>query len=306
MSREEVSQSRHATERASCWFGIEDQLHLMKGLVLAYHSQNCGGYDYSSNDHCAFEQDLRAVCDSGLPVISLLEIANKLSSQQHEDLPDRFVAFSCDDGTTLDWQDYDHPLFGMQRSFANILRDSSAYLGLTGRALLTAFVIASPAARRAIDQGCYEGRPLSDDSWWRQAASEGLLAIENHSWDHLHPALPDGMLLPGSAGNFYSIDSYAKADLQVRVAAVFIDQQLEAFGQRTSLFAYPYGHVSPFLSKTYLPHHQREHGMVGAFSTAQKFIDATTPTYEIPRMVCGDAWRTPEQFTEILQHLLEK
>jgi hypothetical protein len=278
----------------------------MRGLVLAYHSQNCGGYDYSSNDHCAFQQDLCTVFDHGLPVLSLLEVAAKISAQRSEELPEHFVAFSCDDGSLLDWYDYDHPVFGFQRSFANILRDHLTDRALRGSNLLTAFVIASPIARLAIDRMCYEGRPLSDDAWWSEAASEGLLAIENHSWDHVHAALPDEMLQPGSAGNFYSIDSYAKADIQVRSASVFIDQHLAESGQHTSLFAYPYGHASRYLSDYYLPQYQQEHGVVGAFTTEQKFVDETTSAYAIPRMVCGDAWRTPEQFYVLLQRLLGK
>jgi hypothetical protein len=279
---------------------------LMRGLVLAYHSQNCGGYDYSSNDHYAFQHDICTVFDYGLPVISLLEIATKISAQRSADLPQHFVAFSCDDGSLLDWYDYDHPAFGKQRSFANILRDQLSDRGQLDPNLLTSFVIASPVARHTIDQVCYEGRPLSNDAWWSEAASEGLLAIENHSWDHVHTALPNEMLQPGSAGNFYSIDSYAKADLQVRAASEFIDQRLAASGQRTSLFAYPYGHVSRFLSQEYLPRFQNEHGIVGAFTTEKKFIDAATPLYAIPRMVCGDAWRTPGQFKALLQQLREE
>jgi len=278
----------------------------MRGLVLAYHSQNCGGYDYSSNDHYAFQQDIFTVFEHELPVISMLEIATKISAQRTDELPERFVAFSCDDGTVLDWHDYDHPIFGMQRSFANILRDYLSDNGQLTNNLLTAFVIASPVARQTIDQACYEGRPLSSDAWWSEAASEGLLAIENHSWDHVHAALPEKMLQAGCAGDFHSIDGYAKADLQVRAASAFIDQRLAASGQRTSLFAYPYGHASRFLSEEYLPQYQNEHGIVGAFTTERKFIDAATPAYAIPRMVCGDAWRTQEEFNALLQRLLEK
>ena len=223
----------------------------MRGLIFTYHSQNCSGFDYSSNDHCAFQQDLSTVSRVGLPVVSLRQIATKMSERRTGELPERFVAFSCDDGSVLDWHDYEHPLFGMQRSFANILRDHVSGHGLRGKHLLTAFVIASPVARQAIDKGCYEGRPLSDDAWWVAAASEGLLAIENHSWDHVHSVLPEHMLSSGAAGNFYSIDNYAKADSQVRAASAFIDTHLAAVGQRTRLFAYPYGHASRYLSEEY-------------------------------------------------------
>jgi peptidoglycan/xylan/chitin deacetylase (PgdA/CDA1 family) len=276
----------------------------MRGVVLGYHSQNCGGYDYSSNNHLAFQSDLRSVYRHNLPVISLRDIAEKISSGNSAALPPRFVALSCDDGSLLDWHDYEHPQFGLQRSFANILRDHLTEHGLRGTGLLTAFVIASPDARKAIDIGCYGGIPLSEDDWWPAAAREGLLAIENHSWDHVHPELPEHLLEPDSAGNFYSIDSHAKADLQVRTASEFIDRHLAATGQRTSLFAYPYGHDSTFLSQDYLPRCRQEHGIIGAFTTEPKFVDAKTAVYEIPRMVCGDAWRTPEQFDDMLKQLI--
>ncbi|MEZ5504299.1 MAG: polysaccharide deacetylase family protein [Halioglobus sp.] len=276
----------------------------MRGLVLAYHSQNCGGYDYGSNDHLAFERDLRAVLARDLPIVSLADIASALAAGLTAQLPDRFVAFSCDDGSLLDWRDYEHPRFGPQRSFANILREQVARHGLTGKGLLTAFVIASPVARRAIDEGCYGGAPLSHDDWWTEAAREGLLAIENHSWDHLHTVLPASLLPDGGAGNFHTVDNYPKADLQVRAAAEFIDEQLAATGQRTSLFAYPYGHASAFLAREYLPRYAHEHGVVGAFTTEQNFVDAGTRAFEIPRMVCGDAWRTHQQFAELLERLL--
>ncbi len=85
----------------------------MRGAILCYHSQNCGGSDYSNNDHHAFEQDLREIADKGLPIIPLRKIAISIAASNGSELPDHFVALSCDDGTILDWEDYRHPLFGM-------------------------------------------------------------------------------------------------------------------------------------------------------------------------------------------------
>lgn len=278
---------------------------MIRGMVLAYHSQNCGGYDYSNNDHYAFKHDLQTVYERGLPIVSLKDVAEKISTGTHNELPRRFVAFSCDDGTLLDWRDYRHPQFGWQRSFANILRDHMSMHGLRGRGLLTAFVIASATARAAIDKGCYDGSPLSTDDWWPEAAREGLVAIENHSWDHVHPVLSSDMLAPDAAGNFHSIHDYAGADLQVRAASHSINRRVAGTGHLVSLFAYPYGHENAFLSEDYLPQYQQRHGIIGAFTTEQKFVDATTQAFKIPRLVCGDAWRTPEQFAVVLERLLE-
>ena len=278
----------------------------MRGAVFAYHAQNCGGYDYSSNDHLAFAADLRAVHAAGLPIVSLLDIATALSSGDTAALPQHFVAFSCDDGTSLDWRDYEHPTFGPQRALGNILRDHLAAINVSGRDLLTAFVIACPVARGAIDSACYDGAALSDDDWWLEAATEGLLAIANHSWDHVHATLPDALQSNGVGGDFSSVDRYAYADLQVRRAAQLIDTRLHSSGKRTRLFAYPYGHTNTYLTQEYFPMLQHEHGMLGAFTTEQALVAKDTPVYEIPRLVCGDAWQTPAQFQDILRRIRQK
>ncbi|MCR9107091.1 MAG: hypothetical protein NXI15_17505 [Gammaproteobacteria bacterium] len=286
----------------------------MRGAVFTYHAQNCGGYDYASNDHIAFAADLHAVHEAGLPVVSLLDIALALATRTPQALPSHFVAFSCDDGTSLDWADYDHPQFGRQRAFANILRDhlartspgtfTDSTLTDSTQNLLTAFVIACPVARAAIDHGCYGGLPLSDDNWWAEAAAEGLVAIENHSWDHVHATLPASLQRYGAGGDFSSVDNYARADRQVRCAAQCIDERLRPVGKRTQLFAYPYGHTSPYLTRDYFPTLQHEHGMLAAFTTQQALIDHATPVYEIPRLVCADAWRTPQEFQAILRRIV--
>ncbi len=276
----------------------------MRGVVFTYHSQNCGGYCYSSNDHLAFEKDLRAVEKYGLPIIPLQEIASNISSGTCEDLPARFVAFSCDDGSLLDWHDYHHPEFGIQRSFANLLRDHLDSYGRKADSLLTSFVIASAAARKVIDIGCYNEEPLSDDSWWLQAASEGMVSIENHSWDHVHAVLPEQLIEHGKAGSFYSIDDFTKAEAQVRLASEEIDRILAPSGHRVTLFAYPYGHVSSYLVDEYFPQYHSEHGILAAFTTHQKFIDESSKPYSLPRMVCGDAWCSEKQFDNILKQLI--
>jgi hypothetical protein len=275
----------------------------MRGAVFAYHAQNCGGYDYASNDHLAFERDLAAIVSAQLPVVSLETIASALADGEPGRLPERFVGLSCDDGTSLDWADYDHPEFGEQTALANLLRAQVNAGAITGKQLLTAFVIGCPSARREIDRGCYGGLPLSDDGWWAEAAREGLLAIGNHSLDHVHETLPDDFPAAGQRGDFTSVDTYALADRQVRQAADTIDSRLQAAGQRTRVFAYPYGHVSPYLRDSYFPQFRQEHRMLGAFTTEQAYIEQGTHPYAIPRFVCGDAWRSPAQFDTILQQL---
>jgi len=277
----------------------------MRGAVFAYHAQNCGGYDYASNDHLAFASDIAAITRAGLPIVSLEQIADCLSTGAFQDLPDRFVGLSCDDGTLLDWHDYEHPTFGHQKSLANILREHVRSTAIPHQKLLTAFVIACPTARDAIDQACYAGAPLSGDDWWPEAAAEGLLAIGNHSLDHVHETLPGSLQRNGEGGNFASVSNLDRATVQVAQATRLINERLQSASQTARVFAYPYGHTNAYLTQEYFPTHGEEHGMSGAFTTAQAFVDERTPCFEIPRFVCGDAWRSPEQFNAILSRLTE-
>lgn len=276
----------------------------MRGAILAYHAQNCGGYGYEDNDHVALASDLRTVSEQGLAILPLRQIARHLAAGTPEALPARFVGFSCDDGTLLDWRDYRHPVFGPQRGFAGIVRDHFASIGADATAQLTAFVIASPAARAAIDAGCYEGIALSDENWWSEAAAEGLVAIENHSWDHVHTALPAELQSWGTPGDFGSVDNRHKAQQQVDAAAAYIDARLAGTGQRTRLFAYPYGHASGYLRERYLPHRAARLGLLGAFTTGARFVDSGCRPFAIPRFVHGDAWCTRAQFDALLTRLL--
>jgi len=278
----------------------------MRGAVLAYHAQNCGGYEYADNDHLALASDLQTASARGLSIVSLRQVARHLAADTPDALPQRFVAFSCDDGTLLDWRDYRHPVFGPQRGFAGIVRDHLASIGVDATAQLTAFVIASPAARAAIDAGCYGGLALSGDDWWHEAAAEGLVAIENHSWDHVHTVLPTELQRWGTPGNFNSVDDGHKAAQQVDAAAAYIDARLAGTGQRTCLFAYPYGHASGYLRERYLPDQAERLGLLGAFTTEARFVDAGCRPFEIPRFVHGDAWRTPAQFDALLAQLLDR
>lgn len=280
----------------------------MRIAVLAYHAQNANGQGYHNNDHIALAQDLDAIRAAGVPLLSLSAVIHALRDGRAAQLPEAGVCLSCDDGTSLDWEDYDHPTQGHQRAFANLLRDHLAQENPTNSdarnsELLTAFVIASPAARAAIDAGCYEGIPLSDDRWWPIASAEGLLRIENHSWDHLHAVIPERDAPQCEAGNFYSVNTYAAADRQVRLAAAQIDQLLPERSRPCELFAYPYGHCSEYLAGEYFPQHSQEHGVIAAFSTEPTYLESDTDLYRIGRFVCGDAWQSPDGFAQILAGL---
>lgn len=273
----------------------------MRVAVLCYHSQNIQGNSYALNDHIAFEHDLKRILEKNIPIISVAQLVNHLKGIYVLDTPVA-VVLTCDDGTTLDWFDYQHPQFGMQKSFRNILLDE--FTGPLPAEVMTSFVIACPTARQHIDQGCYAGAALSTDSWWLEAAKSGYWAIENHSWNHWHVSLPFHTLDKQPLGQFYTVDNYLQANKQVLQAGRFINAKLAAVGKTVRYFAYPYGHAAKYLQEQYLPRYLAWHGMQAAFTTQARFVTAQSPLYALPRFVCGEAWHGAEQFNALLEQLV--
>lgn len=268
----------------------------MRAVVLCYHSNNIAGNDYPSNDHVALAEDLRLIHALGLPILPLHGIVSAL---RHGDALPPCVGLSFDDGTWFDWYDLEHPSHGLQRSFAGILSDFGQASGQ--RAPATSFVIASPEARAIMDRSCMIGRGWMGDQWWDAALDGGLIAIENHSWDHQHESLPQTASgLPG--GCFSNIQTWAAADAQIRQATAYLDARLPR--RRTRLFAYPYGHYNDYLSGQYLPGHPHEHGLWAAFSTDPEPITAQASRWRLGRYVCGYHWRSPEALQAILREAL--
>jgi hypothetical protein len=272
----------------------------MKIAVLTYHSQNVNGNDYGNNDHVALASDLDAIAERGIPVVRLSDAVDAWLEGRDDALPPFAVALTCDDGTTLDWEDFEHPTHGLQTSFRAIVASYARRAGVPPIGLLTSFVIASPDARRQIDAGCYAGYPLSDERWWKPAQDDGLIDIENHSWDHLHPCVQSVAQAGQQKGDFRAIRCDEDAERQVAASADYIDRVLEGTGHRARLFAYPYGHVNGFLSRDYLPRCAHRHRMKAAFADdARCWIDGTH-RFEIPRFVCGKAWTSPGELAALL------
>ena len=48
-----------------------------------------------------------------------------------------------------------------------------------------------------------------DQAWWNPAIDSGLVAIANHSWDHLHPALAEVAHGQDARGDFTRVTSVA-------------------------------------------------------------------------------------------------
>ncbi|HEY8012222.1 MAG TPA: polysaccharide deacetylase family protein [Rudaea sp.] len=269
----------------------------MRVPVLTYHAMNVAGNDYHNNDHAALAADLRAIERLGLRIVPLALAIDALLGVAPESSVENSVALSFDDGSWFDWHDLDHPVFGRQRGFAGILRDFIAATGVTAHA--TSFVIVSPEARATLDCTCLIGRGWWTDDWWPQAAQEGLIAIESHSWDHNHHTLPLTAQREQRKGTFATIDDYADADAEIRRASDWLDAHCPT--RKTSLFAYPYGESNDYLVREYLPRHTHEHRLRAAFATDARPLERDSNRWLLPRYVCGQHWNSPDAFERLLR-----
>ncbi|MCK9539345.1 polysaccharide deacetylase family protein [Dokdonella sp.] len=270
----------------------------MRVPVLTWHSNNILGNDYASNDHLALAEDLRLIRRLGLRIVPLVTLVAVLDGRLPQASLESAVALSFDDGSWFDWHDLEHPTCGPQRGFAGILRDFRRDAGVPVHA--TSFVIVSPQARATLDQTCLIGCGWWDDAWWREAQREGLLAIENHSWDHNHASLPT-TVAGARKGSFLGIDDHAAADAEIRAASDWLDAYLAP--HRCSLFAYPYGEASDYLLREYLPHFGHRHRLRAAFGTQAMPVESTSNRWHLPRYVCGQHWRDPAELERLLQTL---
>jgi len=270
----------------------------MRVPVLAYHANNIDGNDYMGNDHVAFAADLRLIDDLGLRIVPLQRVVDRLLGRHDDDLAN-CVALTCDDGTDFDFVDIDHPTDGRQRSLFNCLCD---FRGLRGdesqpNLHLTAFVIADPVARLEMDRTCMAGLGWMRDSWWRQAQESGLMSLENHSWDHNHPCLPS----PGPhglvRGDFLAIATEDQAEFEITRAQEFLHAKL---GRTPQLFCYPFGHISDYLYKEWLPQRGPQIGLDAAFGDGATPLHEASDRWNLPRYICGWHWKTPEELRSIL------
>ena len=275
----------------------------MKALVLTYHSHNIAGSDYGSNDHVALVSDLRMLHQRGARIVPLAQIATAVRDGLEGADDEVLIGLSFDDGPSFDFADFSHPKFGPQRSFLNILRDFRTEVGESAQPELhaTSFVIASPAARTAMERADDCGYTFLDDwltdRWWSDAIDSGLMAIGNHSWDHVHHA-PDSIAISAPVrDDFTRVDNYTDADREIRAAAAFINARV---GGRCDLFAYPFGHANDYLVNEYLPNRGYEHGMKAAFGTGGRGVRPGDSVWNIPRVVCGYDWKSPEELGRLI------
>jgi hypothetical protein len=269
--------------------------------VLTYHSHNISGASYATNDHLALASDLILLNEMGADVVPLSEIVERvrMGRVRHDRA---VVAISFDDGPLFDFGDFEHPRFGTQRGFLNILRDFRAQhgAGALPRLHATSFVIASPDARRAMetseDCGYTFLSEWLNDRWWREAESSGLMEIGNHSWDHVHHAFEGVVIGNARRDDFTVVASFEDAEREISAASAYIAQRL---GHAPRFFAYPFGHANDYLVKEYFPSHAHRIGLEAAFGT-DGMIAEQCDVWAIPRVVCGHHWRSPSHLRRLL------
>lgn len=266
-------------------------------LVLCYHAANVSGNDYATNDHLALSRDLVHLSRSGIPIVTVeraVDVAHGKCIGVN-----RAVALTFDDGIILDAVDFDHPSHGMQRSMLGVLADHSQTSGCASVA--ASFVIASPEARAELDRKDFLSLNVWHDKWWRSATESGLLSIESHSWDHNHPSLEFTAAPVGSMGNFAAVADRLDCDRQIIDASSYITDRC---GRPPSLFAYPWGQGSAYLRDVYLPTFGAQAGLKGAFSIDPGIVSAGTNPWWLPRVVCGQHWRSEAEFATLVEHWL--
>jgi len=259
---------------------------------------NINGDTYARNDHLALASDLETIFELGFRVIPLSRVVD----WQQGVLPDtdvfKTVAITLDDGSWFDYYDLDHPACGRQRSMINILHDHNAQHGASRQAHATSFVISSPEARSSLDKRCMIGKGWWGDQWWVNAASSGIMDIECHSWDHVHPHLDHVAQRNQVKGDFREINHFTDCEIQFTKAGEYIGKVLG--NKRPSLFAYPYGTVSTYVANEYLPKHRSSHQFRAAFTTEPKAVTKADNTWLLPRYVCGHDWKSPLELKDIL------
>jgi len=261
--------------------------------VLTYHSQNICGNVYAQNDHIALHDDLRVLHRHGYLLAPLDWLADWLEGRRDDADLERRVILTFDDGCDLDVRDLDYPGHGLQRSFQGILNDFQAQSARPAPALhATAFVIASREARHTIDRGSLFGQGWISDDWWRSTDTGGLIAIENHGWDHNHPDLAGGQ-----RGGFHTVDTQEQCLQQVVQAAAAIEL---VTGRRPRYFAYPFGESSAYIRETFFPLFTGRHGCRAALGTDPGPVKHSSDRWNLPRFVCGRDWKSPQELLELI------
>ncbi len=264
--------------------------------VLTYHSTNIVDNTYAGNDHVALASDLEALHAWGVRVVSLDDVAAWYHGDDAIIAGGPCVALTFDDGSDFDAVDIEHPTCGPQRSFLGVMKD---HHDRTGRSVTaTTFVIASPGARRQLDERSLVGRDWWGEHWWPEVRSGGFMSIGCHSWDHVHTVVDEVAQAENVRGDFSRVATLADCEQQVREAGDYIAARLG--GSRPAHYAFPYGQFSAYMVEEYLPGRQSSHGFSAAWTTAPRPVTRAESRWTLPRFVCGRDWGAPDQFRALL------
>jgi peptidoglycan/xylan/chitin deacetylase (PgdA/CDA1 family) len=270
----------------------------LKIPVITYHGVNVINNSYADNDHLALASDLQTIKDLGFRIIPLSRLVDWHQGEVADEDVARCVAITLDDGSWFDFYDLDHPTCGIQRSMFNILNDFNAPSGADNQAHATSFVISSPQARTSLDRTGLIGKDWWGDQWWLEASTSGVLDIQCHSWDHVHPELDQVAQKDQIKGDFSQVNNFNDADIQFRKAGEYIGKILA--GKQPDIFAYPYGAASDYAVTEYLPDKQSNHKFRAAFTTEAKAVSSSDNRWLLPRFVFGRDWVSPQGLKEIL------
>ncbi len=282
----------------------------MNDLILTYHSHHAIAAEYHLNDHVALPLDLAAITRAGYRIVPLARLVDRLLAAQAGGAQDAADAAGCvaitfDDGPIYDLDDFRHPVLGWQRGFVGAMQDflDTAPGARQPELGATSFVIASPQARRVMQTTfdrdyTYLGDDSMGDAWWQRAVATGLLAIGNHSWDHLHPALERVAHSRQVRADFSQVLCVEDADAQILAAARFIEERTQ--GNAAPYFAYPFGHCNDFLAREYLPGRGAAAGIRAALTTEPRPVSQADSVWMLPRYTCGHHWKTPAELDLIL------
>jgi peptidoglycan/xylan/chitin deacetylase (PgdA/CDA1 family) len=267
-------------------------------IILTWHSISVLGNDYADNDPLAFREDIQSLDRNGWRIAPLSEALGRLEAGK---LDQPTAVLTVDDGSILDFEDFDHPSCGPQTSLYHSLRDfgNSSSISVPHRLHLSAFVIASPEARSELDRRDYMSLNVWPDHWWSAANRTGLLSIESHSWDHNHGSLERTAQRDNQRGDFRLIETEPECRIEIDQASDYIEQRA---GRRPEFFAYPYGQASDYLRKVYFPEHADRLGIRAALGCDPEPVTAASDRWFLPRFMCGRDWKQPGELQQILRN----
>lgn len=267
--------------------------------ILTWHSIKVLDNTYAGSDPMAFASDLYLLDRLGW---SIAPLERALASLATGKLNPKTVVLTVDDGAILDFEDFDHPSCGPQKSLFHHLKtfEEDPVTGDQHQPHLTSFVIASPGARAELDRTDYMSLNVWPDHWWRAANDSGLLSIESHSWDHNHASLQKTAQRDNRRGDFRWIDTENECRQEIDQASDYIEQQS---GRRPRFLAYPYGQASDYLRREYLPRFAPDLGLKAALACDPEPVTVASDPWYLPRYMCGRDWTSPEQLEQLLKSI---